>query len=373
MSHGNRFLFKNGVVSPAADTPSVAGFLEAHPGAYTTTRTHKNGSELLFWERHLLRLSNSFRLLLKENPRLLFEKPITLSTAFLELSNRAMMWDSVIRSLVNDSMRKVVPFFEKERIFGEELAITAHLSGNLENLDHLKGGFDEGKISEVLDVYLHIGGYVPPVFGVRGSAAHLAVVGRGRDSANAKYSDWVRLRKPLEKLRPPSVNELLLSNDGEQILEGCLTNFFVVCLKEKDGDGHTVEQKQPQSLRCIEVQTAPLSDGVLPGVIRQVIRDICLKIGIPFREVAPSWSKRELWMEAFITTFEFYSMLRQSKLLNHGNQWNQILGRRSHGSRNDFRTVLAGLHQCYRIKKSGWGSDGDYEKSRDRAAPGYFI
>ncbi|XP_011102086.1 uncharacterized protein LOC105180130 isoform X2 [Sesamum indicum] len=301
MSHGNRFLFKNGVVSPAADTPSVAGFLEAHPGAYTTTRTHKNGSELLFWERHLLRLSNSFRLLLKENPRLLFEKPITLSTAFLELSNRAMMWDSVIRSLVNDSMRKVVPFFEKERIFGEELAITAHLSGNLENLDHLKGGFDEGKISEVLDVYLHIGGYVPPVFGVRGSAAHLAVVGRGRDSANAKYSDWVRLRKPLEKLRPPSVNELLLSNDGEQILEGCLTNFFVVCLKEKDGDGHTVEQKQPQSLRCIEVQTAPLSDGVLPGVIRQVIRDICLKIGIPFREVAPSWSKRELWMEAFIT------------------------------------------------------------------------
>lgn len=40
-----------------------------------------------------------------------------------------------------------------------------------------------------------------------------------------------RLRKRLEKLRPPSVTELLLSNDGEQILEGCLTNFFVVCLK----------------------------------------------------------------------------------------------------------------------------------------------
>ncbi|KAL0403435.1 UNVERIFIED_CONTAM: hypothetical protein Sradi_1984300 [Sesamum radiatum] len=163
------------------------------------------------------------------------------------------------------------------------------------------GGFDDGKISEVLDVYLHIGGYVPPVFGVRGSAAHLAVVGRGRDFANAKYSDWVRLRKPLEKLRPPSVNELLLSNDGEQILEGCLTNFFVVCLKEKDGDCHTVDQKQSQSLRCIEVRTAPLNDGVLPGVIRQVIRDICLKTGIAFREVAPSWSKRELWMEAFIT------------------------------------------------------------------------
>lgn len=40
-----------------------------------------------------------------------------------------------------------------------------------------------------------------------------------------------RQRKLLEKLRPPSVNELLLSNDGDTILEGCLTNFFVVCCK----------------------------------------------------------------------------------------------------------------------------------------------
>nr|GEZ03113.1 D-aminoacid aminotransferase-like PLP-dependent enzymes superfamily protein [Tanacetum cinerariifolium] len=28
---------------------------------------------------------------------------------------------------------------------------------------------------------------------------------------------------------------------------------------------------------------------------------VCLKIGIPVREVAPSWSKRYLWEEAFIT------------------------------------------------------------------------
>ena len=36
---------------------------------------------------------------------------------------------------------------------------------------------------------------------------------------------------PLEKLRPPSVTELLLSNDGDRILEGCVTNFFVICRK----------------------------------------------------------------------------------------------------------------------------------------------
>lgn len=102
------------------------------------------------------------------------------------------MWDSVIRCLVNDSMRKVMPLVVKERRLGEELAITTLLSGNLENLDLLERDFDEGRISEVLDVYLHIGGYVLPDFGRRGNAAHLALVGRGRDYANAKYSDWVR-------------------------------------------------------------------------------------------------------------------------------------------------------------------------------------
>lgn len=85
-----------------------------------------------------------------------------------------------------------MPFVVKERNFGEELAFTTLLSGNWGNLNHLEGGFDAGRISEVLDVYLHVGGYVPPDFGVRGNAAHLAVVGPGRDFANAKYSDWVR-------------------------------------------------------------------------------------------------------------------------------------------------------------------------------------
>lgn len=41
--------------------------------------------------------------------------------------------------------------------------------------------------------------------------------------------DLGRLRKPLEKFRPPSTTELLLSNDGDHLLEGCITNFFVVC------------------------------------------------------------------------------------------------------------------------------------------------
>lgn len=103
-----------------------------------------------------------------------------------------MKWDSVIEALVNDSIRKLFPTALKERKCKEELAITALVSGNLEKLSNSRGEFDEESISEFLDVYLHIAGYDPPLYGIRGNGAHLAVVGPGRDVANAKYSDWVR-------------------------------------------------------------------------------------------------------------------------------------------------------------------------------------
>ncbi|ONK77018.1 uncharacterized protein A4U43_C02F2260 [Asparagus officinalis] len=88
-------------------------------------------------------------------------------------------------------------------------------------------------------------------------------------------------------MRPPTATEVLLSDDGDRILEGSITNFFVV--RRKDECSY-------------EVQTAPVSDGVLPGVIRQLVIKACNSLGIPFREVAPSWADRDLWKEAFITS-----------------------------------------------------------------------
>ncbi|KAL3523348.1 hypothetical protein ACH5RR_016182 [Cinchona calisaya] len=297
MSNCNRFLFTNGVLLRPADTPPpVATLLQTHPGAYTTTRTHNNGAEILFWERHLCRLSNSVKVLLNSRPEFLF-KGGECRVPLVGVSAKSFKWDLVISALVNDSMGKALPFVLKERKFGEEMSITALVSGDLECLREIED-LDEKRIKGVFDVYLHFGGYVPRLFGIEGNGARLAVVGHGRDVANAKYSDWVRLRKDLEKLRPPSITELLLSNDGDHILEGCLTNFFVVC--RKDESEETCEQKKLDA-HSFEVQTAPISDGVLPGVIRQVIIDICTRNDIAFREVAPSWSQRKMWVEAFTT------------------------------------------------------------------------
>ncbi|KAK6234074.1 hypothetical protein QUC31_006480 [Theobroma cacao] len=299
--NSTRFLFSNGVVSRSSEAPPVTTFLESLPGAYTTTRTHENGSTLLFWERHIKRLANSARILLTSKPELIF-KPTKKYPLFLSpLSiTSSMKWESRIRSLVNNSMNQVLPIALKERSDGEELAVTALVCGDFEKLKEMKNVGDEDGFFGVLDVHLHVGNYVPPVFGIEENGAHLALVGRGRDVAAAKYSAWVRLRMPLDKLRPPSVTELLLSNDGDRILEGCITNFFVICRRDKsEAEGNFPHDYD--SAYSVEVQTAPITEGVLPGVIRQLVIEVCLSKGIPVREVAPSWEKHGLWEEAFVT------------------------------------------------------------------------
>ena len=52
---------------------------------------------------------------------------------------------------------------------------------------------DDERVCQALDVYVYVGSYVIPASGVRGNGARLAMVGHGRDVANAKYSNWVRL------------------------------------------------------------------------------------------------------------------------------------------------------------------------------------
>ncbi|CAM0950576.1 unnamed protein product [Alopecurus aequalis] len=271
-------LVADGAISPHAP-PSVAAFLESTPGAYTTARASSAGL-LLWWPRHLLRLTDSARILAHSHPHLLglpVPPPRTLSKASIE-------------TLVNQSVRVGVREMRRRMLApgeccsGEEMALTALVRA---------GGAMEG-----LEVCVHLGVYVPPVFGDAG--ARLAVAGSGREAAAAKYAPWARMRKSMEKMRPPGATELLLTNDGDHILEGSVTNFFVICQKEE----HRSNEPLPVQTMTnrFEVQTAPLSEGILPGIMRQIVIGVCHDLGIPVREVSPSWSKRELWEEAFVTS-----------------------------------------------------------------------
>uniref|UniRef100_A0A0D9YPZ9 Uncharacterized protein n=1 Tax=Oryza glumipatula TaxID=40148 RepID=A0A0D9YPZ9_9ORYZ len=266
-------LVTNGAVSPQAP-PSAASFLDSTPGAYTTARATAAGG-LLWWPRHLIRLADSARLLARFRPHLL---------GLAGPPPRKPFEDSLIgiEPLVNRSVR--VALDEMPR---EDMALTALLRASPaeEELE--------------LEVCVHLGVYVPPVFGEAG--ARLAVAGRGRDAAAAKYAPWARMRKSMEKMRPPGVTELLLTNDGDHILEGSITNFFVVCRREEE---HPLNKPSSVEMTAneFEVKTAPLGDGILPGIMRQIVIEVCHDIGIPFREVSPSWSKHKLWEEAFVTS-----------------------------------------------------------------------
>ncbi|KAG0528328.1 hypothetical protein BDA96_05G001900 [Sorghum bicolor] len=239
-------LVSNGAVAPHTP-PSAAAFLDSTPGAYTTVR-----GTLPWWTRHLRRLAESATLLAHSHPHLL-GLPVPRSRALdLDFSS--------IRSLVNPSVTK-----------DEDLALTALVRGA--GADSVSGG-------AVLDVFVHVGTYSPPVFGESG--AGLAVAGRGRDAATARLLGSQ------------------LTNDGDHILQGAVTNFFVVCPQEESKrNGQFSNQTMATKF---EVQTAPLSDGVLPGIIRQIVIEVCHDIGILVRETSPSWSKNEFWKEAFVTS-----------------------------------------------------------------------
>ncbi|KAJ0442716.1 putative aminotransferase class IV [Helianthus annuus] len=313
-------LFVNGVVSPTAPPPPVTTLLQSYPGAYTTFRTHNSGLELVFYERHLQRLANSAKILFESCPKLLFQPEISSTSTSLQ-QMKSIEWESMILSFVNDSMTKAIPYALKERKGETELAFTALITGKLENLIPDKR-VDEEDINRVFNMHLHVSLYDPIVFGVRTNGAHLAVVGRARDIANAKYSDWVRIRKPLEKLRPPSATELLLSNDGDQILEGCLTNFFVLSRKddvEEDSEYAENEFRKNKYGYSLELQTAPISDGVLPGVVREVGM---FEIKSSVRELlhrGPASLTRE---EAFITNS--LRLLQHVETIRVPSSWNSL-------------------------------------------------
>lgn len=274
-----RIVVQNGMLKNIDAPPAPLFLTSTHPGAYTTCRTGGEGSCILLWERHLLRLAQSLSILAEAKPQLYPVKPRPGST-----------WDDAIRPLVQSSLEAGLPKALEGRKVGEELSITTLVCG----------GSTFSKPQKPYDVYVHISGYIPSS---SSGGVQLAIVGPGREIALSKFSEWVRTRQSLEKFRPPLVTELLLSNDGDRILEGSITNFFVVCYQETrlpldDDDFHLSTSSKWFGY---EVQTAPITDGVLPGVIRQLVIEICADEGIPLREVAPSLSTHKLWKEAFIS------------------------------------------------------------------------
>ncbi|MCO5549084.1 hypothetical protein L7F22_002550 [Adiantum nelumboides] len=122
-------LVRKGVLQLQDPGPPLPFLRSQPPGAYTTTRSTNNASNILLWERHMQRLAQSVQLLSKEMPHLFPNNPEKFPS-FVEHVN----------SLVQPSLRIALQKAMRIRNDGE-LLIMAYITGEKE--DDRKGKADQ--------------------------------------------------------------------------------------------------------------------------------------------------------------------------------------------------------------------------------------
>ncbi|KAL2622278.1 hypothetical protein R1flu_002483 [Riccia fluitans] len=283
MAEGWRVFVHGGVIVPTDPGPAAAFLRTSKPGAYTTTRTLDGGSSLLLWERHMARLSESLQLLHTAHPHM-----------YPHLGN-AVQVKGLVEPSVEESLSKALNLRRPE----EEVNLSILVCGS--NSRHSQLGSCD------CDVYVLASSYRAPGKDEILPAIRVAVMGPGRKLARAKDSLWASTRQGLESVKPSGTNEVILSNNGNALLEGLVTNFFIVKIRDEKIQEQGESQRRTEggdnehNLSDYEVLTAPLSDGVLNGVIRNVLIEVCREAGIAIREISPSWSAHHMWKEAFVT------------------------------------------------------------------------
>ena len=139
-------------------------------------------------------------------------------------------------------------------------------------------------------------------------------------------------RQPLEQQRPTGAAEVLLCTSEGRLLEGLVTNLFIVAAREgaEAAAGSTAEGNSGEGcaagrgagsggapgdgggsgstagaaaggFRRLEVWTASPAEGVVWGTARARVLQACRRLGLAVREEAPSCGARAAWREAFLT------------------------------------------------------------------------
>ena len=130
-----------------------------------------------------------------------------------------------------------------------------------------------------------------------------------RTLPRAKSCAWAADRLPLERdLKAAQeagrdggahFSEVLMAASDGRLLEGMRSSFFVVRALERRGGGGAGEAAAPG----ICLQTCPVSSGILPGIIRQLVIELAQdKLGICTKVEDLALSDSSLWEEAFVTS-----------------------------------------------------------------------
>ncbi|KAK9847197.1 hypothetical protein WJX84_003050 [Apatococcus fuscideae] len=117
------------------------------------------------------------------------------------------------------------------------------------------------------------------------SSVEVAVVGPQRSLPAAKDSRWPLHRAHLQARLPKETTEGILASSDGCLLEGFITNLFIISGTEQ----HPV------------LETAAEEEGVLGGIMRARVLQTCSRLCIPVKLAAPHYSTRHLWKGAFLT------------------------------------------------------------------------
>lgn len=124
------------------------------------------------------------------------------------------------------------------------------------------------------------------------------VHGAPRHWAHAKHCQWVVDRRALEDIKPPEVSEIILSSAEGELVEGLVSNFYVVTPRN---GVEPISCNDP--IQDFELHTSGPSQPALLGITQQRILQACADIGLQVKLSAPMMADRYTWQEAFITNW----------------------------------------------------------------------
>ncbi|KAJ3054235.1 hypothetical protein HK097_002351 [Rhizophlyctis rosea] len=261
-------------------------FLLAYPsGAYTVARTI-NGSSVVSLSRHVARMYDTLcGISFNRHREKLDEEGASVSEVKLAKKEHTPVREalgsfrdqSVCEKICEKMLRKAIAEFyhvsEDARM--EEVSLAA--SGR-EAMAMVFVTYSH-KTQEV-NVVSYCAGLPPR----RSAPLHVCVYGPRRGNPEVKDSIWVRMRRPIEAVKPADVAEMLLTDKDGNIYEGLRTNFCVV-VKEPDG-------------RYVVISAS--KDSILMGTMLSLVEAACKRKGIEFRFEFPKSSDRHRWVGAFL-------------------------------------------------------------------------
>lgn len=240
-------------------------------GVYTSARTFR-GIHVAWYGAHVARLRRMLASLAEAEPELFEGVPVPAT-------------DEATAAIVEETLKEALQECAMQGIKGPGDALGASVGGELAIVLAVSPRPGEGayRVGAHLTP-LHVDADEPPIACVVDGPERLRLPA-------VKSTAWPTERAWMDRARPEDADETILAGDrGETLVEGCVSNLFVVVTRKDEATGKVAKV----------VQTAP-EGRCLPGIARRAVLDACEREGVATEEIAPLAADRGRWREAFVT------------------------------------------------------------------------